>query len=150
MCFVRFFLCGLELHERSDWRATAPNTHRGHSLIKHCVHILQACTDITIWCTTVHDNKSHIAYDCITHQIMVLLPIMHHFIGTKSYVTTYKVLSSIVSTYTLQCLSNYSECINTHTLTLKLIRSTTVLLDQLTKYTLGTSLVDMAACEYMC
>ena len=31
------FLCGLELHERSNWRATAPDTHHDCSLIQHCL-----------------------------------------------------------------------------------------------------------------
>ena len=32
------------------------------------VHILQACAYIAIWCTTMHDNKTHVPYDCILHK----------------------------------------------------------------------------------
>ena len=60
-------LYGLELHDRSEWRATAPDMHCGHSLRQHCVHMLQTCTYIAIWCATMHDNKTHIPYDCILH-----------------------------------------------------------------------------------
>ena len=104
-CTFLTSLCGLKLHERFNWKAMAPDTHHSHSLIQHCVCMLQALTYITIWCATTHDNKTHIAYDCITHQTMTLLPMMHCFIKTKSCITTFKLLQSIVSTYTLQCLS---------------------------------------------
>ena len=42
-----------------------PQTCIGHSLIQHCVHMLQAVSYITIWCATTHNNKTHILYDCI-------------------------------------------------------------------------------------
>ena len=38
-----------------------------HSLMQHFVHILQAYTYIAIWCTTIHDSKTHVPYDCILH-----------------------------------------------------------------------------------
>ena len=41
--------------------------HIGLSLIQHCVRILQAHTHVTIWCATMHDNKTHVAYDCTLH-----------------------------------------------------------------------------------
>ena len=47
-------------------------------------------------------------YDCTTYQTIALLPKMHCFKRTKSYITTYNLLQSIASTHTLQCLSNYS------------------------------------------
>ena len=45
------------------------------------MHILQThtCTYIAIRCTTVHEIKTHIAYNCTTHQTTALLA-MHHFI----------------------------------------------------------------------
>ena len=68
-----------------------------HSLIQHCL----ACTAspyilyITIWCTTIYDNKTHVAYDCTTYQTTALLPTMHRFIRTKlaSYTTHCSVFS---------------------------------------------------------
>ena len=80
-------LCGLELHESSNWRVMALDTHWGLPLIQHCVCILQACTYRynTIWLATMHDNKTHIDYDSSTHQVMALLPTMYCFIRTKSY-----------------------------------------------------------------
>ena len=40
--YQRDSLCGLELHERSDWRATAPDTHQSFSDTTLHGHILQA------------------------------------------------------------------------------------------------------------
>ena len=34
--YQRHSLCGLELYERSNWRAMAPDTHHGCSLTQHC------------------------------------------------------------------------------------------------------------------
>ena len=70
-----------------DQRATALGLYCRHCWI-HCGHILQAHTYNTIWCVTTHDNKTPVAYDCTTHQMMTLLPTMHCFIRTKSYVTS--------------------------------------------------------------
>ena len=39
----------------------------GHSLMQNCMHILQVCIYIAIWCATMHDTKTHIPYDCILH-----------------------------------------------------------------------------------
>ena len=50
------FLCGLQLQERSNWRATA-QTPIGCSLIPTCVRILQALIYIAIWCATACDPK---------------------------------------------------------------------------------------------
>ena len=35
--YWRYSLCGLELREKSNWRAMAPDKHQRHSLIEHCV-----------------------------------------------------------------------------------------------------------------
>ena len=96
--------------------------------------ILQAHTYITIWCATTRQQNSHSLWPYYT-PTTDLLPMMHRFIRTtcKCYVMTYKLLQSIASTYTLQCLSNYMHsgdykymCTN-----IKLIRSTTILLNKL-------------------
>ena len=74
-----FPLWFMELHEKFDWRAMAPDTH--WSFFDTTCH---ACTTahiyIAIWCVTTHDNKTHVAYDCTTHQTMALLSTMHRFI----------------------------------------------------------------------
>ena len=48
--------CCLELHERSDWRAMAPDTHYGRSLIQqhHCAYtaspyIYRVVSDVTCY-----------------------------------------------------------------------------------------------------
>ena len=47
------------------------------------VLILQAHTYIAVCCATMHDNKTHVAYDCTTHQTMAILSTMHCFIRTS-------------------------------------------------------------------
>ena len=90
-------------------------------------------------------QQTHVAYDYTTHQMTTLLPMMHCFIRTKFYVTAYKLLQFMVCTYALQCLSNYSGC---YKLILTLIRSTTVLLDKLTKHTCnGTCTLQRVCCH---
>ena len=106
--YWRYYLCGLELHEKSKWRAMAPDMHHNHSLTQDYVCILQAWTYIAIWCTTRHDSKTCVAYDCTTHQMMALLPMLHCSIRTKPYVMTYALLQPIASVYTSWCLSKYS------------------------------------------
>ena len=44
-----------------------PQTCISHSLIQHCVFILQAYRYIAIWRSSMHDNKTHIPYDCTLH-----------------------------------------------------------------------------------
>ena len=65
--YWRHSLCGLELHERFDWRAAGGErggqTHVSWSLIQHFVCILQARTYIAVWCSATHDNKTHVPYD---------------------------------------------------------------------------------------
>ena len=100
-CFtVRHSLRGLELHERSNWRATSPplDIHCGHSLIQHSVCILQARTYIItcIWCATSMTTKYS--------QLMM----MQCFKRTNNYVMSYELMQSTASTYTLQCFSMYS------------------------------------------
>ena len=38
LCYQRHCLCSLELHERSDWRATAPDTHQPFSDTTLCAY----------------------------------------------------------------------------------------------------------------
>ena len=62
----------------------------------HCVHILQAHTNIGIRYTTMHDNKTHVPDDCMLRmKTKPLLSTMHHFIRTKlaSYSTHCNVFS---------------------------------------------------------
>ena len=103
---IRHSFYGLDLHERSNWRAMTPYTHHSHFQIQHCactanirrnighlefyytpinstatqndssciksskalpVSQLWSCTYITIWCATMHDDKTHWAYSYTTH-----------------------------------------------------------------------------------
>ena len=52
------------------------------------------------------------SYACTTHQMTTLLPMVHHFIRTRSYSMTYKLLQSIPTIYIFQCFSNYNGCCN--------------------------------------
>ena len=81
--YQRHSLCGLELHEIFDWRAMTPDIHRGNSLIQCCLTANPYTYIHAIWYATAHDSKTHIAYNCTTHQTMVLLPMIHHFIRTS-------------------------------------------------------------------
>ena len=87
--YWRHSLCGLDLHERSDWRTTAPpppQTLIGNSLI-FCYLVRNY----------MYDNKSHLPWLHTTHLITVLLPIMYRFLQGKltSYTTRCSVFSII-------------------------------------------------------
>ena len=53
LCYRRHFLCGLELHERSNWSFSDTTL---------CVYTASPYS--AIWCTTTRDNKTHVPYDC--------------------------------------------------------------------------------------
>ena len=84
-CTIRkHSLCGLELHERFDWRGTALATHRSFSDTTLC-----ACT----YCKPVYislfgtqrrltTKLTHLMIAYCTHQTTALLPTMHRFIRT--------------------------------------------------------------------
>ena len=94
-------LCGLELQERSNWRAAGPQTHISRSLIQTSVRILQARMYIAVWCATTRDNRnSRSLSQHITHQMTASLPIMYCFIRTKlaRYTTRCSVFQLIVNT----------------------------------------------------
>ena len=59
--------CVVKSCKRDPTEALRPQTCIGHSLIQHCVSILQASTYNTVWCTTAYDNKIHVPYDFILH-----------------------------------------------------------------------------------
>ena len=44
---------------------------------------------LAIWCATMHDSNTHVPYS--THQTMVLLPTMHHFLTTNLAIATLHV-----------------------------------------------------------
>ena len=78
-CYIiRDILCVVYSYMRDLTGELRPQTCTGYSLIQHCMCILQAHRFITIWCTTMHDNKTHILCDCILYQRTTLLPKMHH------------------------------------------------------------------------
>ena len=59
------FLVWFTVAREFNWRATAPDMHWTFSDTKLCVHTARPYIYITIWCTTMHDNKTHIPYDSI-------------------------------------------------------------------------------------
>ena len=67
--YQRHSLCALELHERSYWRAMAPDTHQSFSDTTLCAYTASPHIHmyIAIWCATTHDNRTHVPYDCILH-----------------------------------------------------------------------------------
>ena len=84
--FVHTYTHNLKLcviYERSAYWTTAlllktfltgelwPYIHISRSLAQNCVCVLQVCIFITIWCTTMHDNKTHITYNCTLHTKML-------------------------------------------------------------------------------
>ena len=72
--YLRLSLCSLELHESSKWRAMTPDTHHSRFLIQHCLHTANSyILYIALWCTTVHDNKTHVGYDYTAHQTTALV-----------------------------------------------------------------------------
>ena len=110
LCYQRHPLCYIVLHDRWDWRATAPDTHH---LIQHCVCILQPIHALMFSVQVdVHVTTKHMHLMTTTHQMMALLAMMHCFIRTKPYLKSYGLLLSIASTctYTLQRHLNYSRC----------------------------------------
>ena len=97
----RQLLCGLDLHERSDWRATcmAPDTQSSFSdatlsaftanpYIHHCLVCSYAWQQnlCTLWRQTAH-------------QMTVLLPIMHSFNRTKSAIVRLHWVEHLNKTY---------------------------------------------------
>ena len=113
----RHSFCGLELYERSNWRVMAPNIR------------------LYLWYNLVCILQTH-TYDCTAHQKMALLPKVPHFIRAKSYVMTYKLLQSIrCSVFPITV-----DVIDTCMLILKLIRSSTILLDKLSEHACASTL----------
>ena len=58
--------CGLELHEISDSRTIALDMYQSLSDTTLFVYAasLYIHMYIDLWCTTTHDNKTHLPYDC--------------------------------------------------------------------------------------
>ena len=54
--------------------------------------MMQAISCIAIWCATIHDNTTLVAYDSTTHQ-MKALPMMHCFL-TKNWLATLHIAVS--------------------------------------------------------
>ena len=57
--YWRHSFCGLELYERSDWTATAPDMHHSHSLIQHHVHTTSISRQIGAPATLLHSSQLH-------------------------------------------------------------------------------------------
>ena len=89
-CTIRDIPCLVYSCLRDLTGELQPQTHIGSSLIQHCV--IQHCVCmlegfsymyVVIWCATMHDNTSHIAYDCTTQQTTALLQVIHCCMRTK-------------------------------------------------------------------
>ena len=113
--FLAWFRVAWEIRLTTDCSRHTSQSFFDTTLCMYSIqYILQCCTYMKFLMViyALHQN-SHVACYYTTHQTMALLPTMHHFIRTKSYVMMYKLLQSIASTSTLWCLSNYSgpyEC----------------------------------------
>ena len=89
-------LCGVELHERSDWRTRFLDIHwsfLSYSFLSiHCKPYTQLY--IPIWCTTTHKQQnSRWLWLHTTYQTMALLSMMHHSVRTNlpGYTTCHSV-----------------------------------------------------------
>ena len=88
--------------------------------------------DIAICCSTMHDNKPHVAYGCTT----TFLPMMNRLIRTKWASLSHNLRDAAVHSIYLHVVGVFPisvDDIDTCMLILKLIRSTTVLLDKLSE-----------------
>ena len=89
LCYRRHSLCGLELHERSDWRATAPDMHRSFSDTTLCAYTASPYIHRYMVHNYAWQQNSRTLLLHTTHQMMALLPMFHSFLRTKlaSYCT---------------------------------------------------------------
>ena len=60
-----------------------PDMHQLFSGTTMSCNILPIHAHIAIWWTTTHDNKTHVAYHCTTHQMAALPPTLHRFYKNK-------------------------------------------------------------------
>ena len=82
--YQRHSLCGLEFHERSDWRATAPDTHQLFSYTTLCVYIASSYIHCHLVCNYAwQQNSCTLSLPTTTHQMTALLATMHCFIRIK-------------------------------------------------------------------
>ena len=79
-----YFLGELELLERFNWKPTAPDMHRGCSLIQ-CYHPYAASSYIHryLLCNYAWQRNSHAFWLHTTNWMTVLLPTLRHFIRTN-------------------------------------------------------------------
>ena len=109
-------LCGLQLYERSDWRAMAPHTHHGCSLIQHYrAYITSPCIHRYFVCNYTW-HKTYVANDCITQQKTTLPPTRHRCISSN-YTSFFM---HVAASFQIQCTLNACTLIiivaNTHAL----------------------------------
>ena len=88
----RHSLCGLDLHKRSDWRATcmAPKTYRSFSDTTLCAYTASPCIQhCYLVCNYACKQNSRTLWLHTTHQMTASPPMMHCIIWTKlaSYTT---------------------------------------------------------------
>ena len=61
-CIIGDILCVVQTCTSDPTGELQPETCISHSLIQHCVSIVQVCMYIANWYTTTPDNKTHIPY----------------------------------------------------------------------------------------
>ena len=90
--YRRYPLCGLELRERSCWRATASDIHRSFSDTTLCAYPANPC--IHCYLVSMKQNSPTLRLHA-TLQMTAFLPMRHHFIVTKlaSYALSCSVFS---------------------------------------------------------
>ena len=81
--YTTFLWCGLELHERFNWKPTTPDMHHSCSLIqRYCVYTASSYIHCYLLCNYAWQQNSHTLWLHTTHRMMVLLPTLHNFIRT--------------------------------------------------------------------
>ena len=97
--YRKYSLCALELHERSYWRAKAPDMHRSFSDTALHVYTANLYIHVHVHHYLVHNSawqqNSHTLWLHTTHQMMASQPTAYHFIRAKlaSYTTRCSIFS---------------------------------------------------------
>ena len=87
--YQRHCSCALDLHERSDWRAMAPDKQQSFSDATLCAYTANQYTHCYLVSNYAWQQNSRALWLHTTHQMTALLTMMHCFIRAKlaSYTT---------------------------------------------------------------
>ena len=131
----------MELHERSDWRATTPDKHRLFSIPK------LLSISVHVYCKPIHTQlfgvQLHVYMTTKLKYMQLTLYYTqnNHFTPNDTLFYRNKFGYSVATIQTLQCLLISLDAIDRCMLIIKLIRNTTALLDKLSKYMYTQALV---------